>query len=1622
MNEENKVGFELEVETRSAQENLKEFYKVLDQYTNILVNMVTNSKPINSVTKMIERLGNVSTKRVQDNLKALNQIMRDIDASFNTDIFKLLSGQINTMDLAVKSFLKTASRFNKTDMSGLENFNLNPIVKQLDLIKNADVLALDKFKILSSSVNEITSGMKRLNDMEISTATNNGLTTKMSKITEMVTQFTTAFENVKTEGVSAIVKALTELPKAMQSMEKLDHSKVGQSFDTLTQKLHKFLAELRESSSEIHAFSNIVSTLGRGANTNPLTSGLRNVQREIKNTGTESDKTNRKLSNMLSFGKVYAFYNQLRHYGTGFANMLNKAIDFTEIENYFSRAMGNMRSEAMKFQNQLSDMYGLAMPSMMQAQATFKNQLGALGDLSEDMSYMLSERLTKMSLDYASLYNVSVDSAVTKFQAALSKQVRPIRSQSGYDITQSVLGGTLESIGIYDRQIRDLSEVEKRLIIILTLQQQMARSAAMGDFARTIEQPANQLKILQQQIAEVGRWISAVFYGVIGKVLPYINGFVMAIKSLIQMFASFLGYELPDSSGSTGSILDSMDDSLGGVSDGMDDVNAGIDDANKGLDSAKKKTKEWKNFLAGFDVANVIPDQSTDDSSSGSGGGGSGAGGMSIDPRLLKALQDMDYIFDNIRMKAMDIRDRLLEWASILGKVVDDNIFEPIRNSWNKYGAGILQNITETKDNIVHILGGVFDVVAKKWKPFFQAASDLFFSLLDTITSISNGISKVLRYAWDYGGKYLFESLWDFATAVAKIATKINNTFIKPVIKWFNQYLAKEVGRAIGAVLKTLGQFVKIASDFISWLSKDGNPTLKIFAGLWLSFKLTKIITDFKNLRSGVLGMAGPMGKVDALTTVLTGHFGKFGNGISIVIVFFQKLINEGFSSAIQVFPKLNSAWTLATTFVGKFGNSLGTLVTSIAGVVGNHLPALGNMLGKVGGWLSSASFGPWALGIGAAVTAIMVLINWLNSFGKEEDYTNVKIEDCSKTVQDQAKAIEELADNMKQANETYAKSLNDADASANTIKKNLSDLLKMAGKTKIIDEKNLTRANVYVDEINKALGTQIEISKEGKLILHNTNGELEDMIENMRERAKEEARYQLMVEAEKSQIEIQAKIATAKETLNNLRTKETDLITQQMQLESALNELRANDVPAATKQYKDLDSQLDKVNDKLKQNRTDQSKLNEEVDKGNNSLDKNEKTLKNLEKQSGSTSNAITELSDEAAKFYAQLNLSDEAALGFENLGESMKDNIKTMDSCMKDGKVINKKVYDDTKKNREKLVKEYVKKAKEYELSDDKIIKIAKKSGVELSKEELEQARNSLKNAEQSKKDITKVKKQQNAELLSLLDKLGIDKDSKLGKQYQAELKKAQENGTKSGEDYIKNIKKGISNGDISPEAQGQWNKGQKIFDNPLTALAKVMGASDAGKGAYGTLVSWIVKTFTGKVSTSGASTAGSNAASDIKGKIKNLPASVSKYMGGLSSAWSYVKSWFSGKAVTVSVDFVAGKVAANIKGALKITTGWFADGGFPDIGQMFIAREAGPELVGTMGGRTAVANNDQITSGIYRAVLQALRDGGGFRERGGDLYITIQNEDGSKTTKIIKDYKKQMIFSGGKGGVPV
>lgn len=95
------------------------------------------------------------------------------------------------------------------------------------------------------------------------------------------------------------------------------------------------------------------------------------------------------------------------------------------------------------------------------------------------------------------------------------------------------------------------------------------------------------------------------------------------------------------------------------------------------------------------------------------------------------------------------------------------------------------------------------------------------------------------------------------------------------------------------------------------------------------------------------------------------------------------------------------------------------------------------------------------------------------------------------------------------------------------------------------------------------------------------------------------------------------------------------------------------------------------------------------------------------------------------------------------------------------------------------------------------------------------------------------------------------------------------------------------------------------------------------------------------------------------------------------------------------------------------ISMSTKGFASGGFPSIGQMFIAREAGPELVGTIGGRNAVVNNDQIvesvSSGVYKAVKSALKGGSESI-----IQVFIGNEQLDEY--IIKSQQRRMLKTNG------
>lgn len=139
-------------------------------------------------------------------------------------------------------------------------------------------------------------------------------------------------------------------------------------------------------------------------------------------------------------------------------------------------------------------------------------------------------------------------------------------------------------------------------------------------------------------------------------------------------------------------------------------------------------------------------------------------------------------------------------------------------------------------------------------------------------------------------------------------------------------------------------------------------------------------------------------------------------------------------------------------------------------------------------------------------------------------------------------------------------------------------------------------------------------------------------------------------------------------------------------------------------------------------------------------------------------------------------------------------------------------------------------------------------------------------------------------------------------------------------------------------------------------------------------------------------------------------------------LKNLWSSVSTFFSGKTVNVKTK---GSTTKKADGGVFSGGSWkpikkYAVGGLPNMGQMFVAREAGPELVGTLGGHTAVMNNDQIVAsvsdGVYRAVKAAMGNGQ-------PVNVTFKVEADSKGIfKVTQEEARQFFNRTGTAPYPV
>ena len=378
----------------------------------------------------------------------------------------------------------------------------------------------------------------------------------------------------------------------------------------------------------------------------------------LKETGKSKDLTEKVLNigdalkATIKLGVIFATLKK------GFSivkDVTQENIDMIETTNLFEVMMGKVVDQygnldeaqskyylnAIKFQDDMTSKLLVNRRELMETQSMFYSLYKNQG-VNKEKSYFLSEQLSKAVYDLSSLYNTDTETMKKALISGITGQVESLRNVAKVDISEMSLQPILDQLGI-ERSVQQLNYAEKELVRYMAILKQAGQ--AQGDFARTMDTPAQQIRIFQAQLAELKITAGSFFSGLFGQIMPYVNGIIMAITTILKLLGDVFGFKVESAP---------VQSSLDGVADTVGDIGSG-------LGGATKQAKEFKKQLMGFDeINNITPPTQT---SGGSGGGGGSVAG--IDSRLLEALDDWDNKMKSISGKAQEIRDKILKWLGV---------------------------------------------------------------------------------------------------------------------------------------------------------------------------------------------------------------------------------------------------------------------------------------------------------------------------------------------------------------------------------------------------------------------------------------------------------------------------------------------------------------------------------------------------------------------------------------------------------------------------------------------------------------------------------------------------------------------------------------------------------------------------------------------------------------------------------------------------------------------------------------------------------------------------------------------------------------------------------------------
>lgn len=275
--------------------------------------------------------------------------------------------------------------------------------------------------------------------------------------------------------------------------------------------------------------------------------------------------------------------------------------------------------------------------------ASITNSLGQTGEVTT----AISKSMTMLAGDISSLFNVDYSTVATNLQSGLIGQSRALYKY-GIDITNATLQTYAYKYGI-EKAVSEMSQAEKQQLRLLAILDQS--KVSWGDLANTINSPSNMIRQFTNNVKEAGMVLGQLFIPVLQKVLPVINGVVIAIKRLLVSVANLLGIKIDFSA----------------FGQGVSGYNEDLEDTADALDKVGKSAKKAKSYTLGIDELNI---GYTNSGSSGS----SSAGGAGID--LTKEIMDATAEYEKVWQEAFDkMQNTAMGWADKVSKV-----FKPVKD------------------------------------------------------------------------------------------------------------------------------------------------------------------------------------------------------------------------------------------------------------------------------------------------------------------------------------------------------------------------------------------------------------------------------------------------------------------------------------------------------------------------------------------------------------------------------------------------------------------------------------------------------------------------------------------------------------------------------------------------------------------------------------------------------------------------------------------------------------------------------------------------------------------------------------------------------------------------------